>query len=128
MYYKKSKAKCSSLRFNKFLALCLVQDRHDYACIACLKYYTGIKLSDCFKIDTIQASVAAETGMLTIKNKFGIKRNFEINESIKIGFAKMLGVTQAGQKIFIAANDKRKLAVKKFRNFAVQQGGNFDVQ
>ena len=128
MYYKKNKAKWSSLRFNKFLALCLVQDRYDYACIACLKYYTKIKLSDCFKIDTLQVDEAVKTGILIIKNKFGIKYNIEISESIKIGFIKMLDETPAGEKIFIALNDKRKSAIKKFQDFVIQQGGDFDVQ
>ena len=107
----------SSLEFNKFLALCLSKNRHDYACIACLGYYAGLRIEECFKIDTAKAERAIKTDILNVKGKGGLVREVPVQESIKIEFRKILEVTLRGQKLFVAPDEKTHLEIKKLQNF-----------
>ena len=107
----------SSLEFNRFLALCLSKNRHDYACIACLGYYAGLRIEECFRIDTAKAEKAIQTNILNVKGKNGKVRDVPIQESIKIEFAKMLETKPRGQKLFVAPDEKTHLAIKKLQNF-----------
>ena len=107
----------TSLEFNKFLVLCLSKNRHDYACMACLGYYAGLRIEECFKIDTAKAESAIKTDILNVKGKNGKVRDVPIQESIKVELKKMLEVTTRGQKIFVAPDEKTHLAIKSLQNF-----------
>ena len=107
----------SSLEFNKFLALCLSKNRHDYTCMACLGYYAGLRIEECFKVDTAQAEKSLKINILTTKGKGGLVRNVMIQESIKIELRKMLELTPRGEKLFVAPDEKTHLAIKRFQNF-----------
>ena len=61
----------STREFNLFLATCLADGHEDYAAIACLTWYAGLRIHECFRIDTAIASQALREDALTIKGKGG---------------------------------------------------------
>jgi len=107
----------SFAEFERMLAICLVNGRDDYACIACLGYYAALRIEECFKLDMAQAEKAIKTGVLIVKGKGGLVREIPIQESIRICLGKMLEVTPRGHKLFVAPDDKTHLAIKRLQNF-----------
>lgn len=87
--------------FNLFLAACLTDGHEDYAAIACLTWYAGLRIHECFRIDTAIAERALRENAITIKGKGGKLRTVPINESIRIEFEKFLAVTPRGHKLFV---------------------------
>ena len=79
--------------------------------------YAGLRLEECFRIDTNVARNALKTGLLHVKGKGGLQRDVPINASIEIVLRDELGITPAGHKLFVAPNDKTHLAMKRFQAF-----------
>lgn len=61
----------SSREFNLFLATCMVDGREDFAAIACLTWYAGLRIHECFRIDTAIAAQAIRESAITIRGKGG---------------------------------------------------------
>ena len=87
--------------FNLFLAICMADGHEGYAAIACLTWYAGLRIHECFRIDTAIAEQALREKTITIKGKGGKIRTVPINESIHIELKKMLAVTEQGHKLFV---------------------------
>ena len=79
----------SSKEFKLFLARCLEDGREDYAAIACLTWYAGLRIHECFRIDTAIVEQALRKNAITIKGKGGKVRTVPINESIRIELGKL---------------------------------------
>lgn len=91
----------SSREFNLFLATCMADSREDFAAIACLTWYAGLRIHECFRIDTAIAERALQENAITIKGKGGKLRTVPINDSIHIELKKFLDVTPRGHKLFV---------------------------
>ena len=89
----------------------------DYLAIMTLGRYAGLRLEECFRIDTNDARNALKTGLLHVKGKGGLQRDVPINASIEIVLRDELRITPAGHKLFVAPNDKTHLAMKRFQSF-----------
>lgn len=87
--------------FNRFLAISMAENREDYTAIACLSYYAGLRIHECFRIDTATAEAALRNGAIMIKGKGGRIRTVPIHESIRIEFRKLLETTPRGHKLFV---------------------------
>ncbi len=92
-------------------------DREDYMAIFSLARFAGLRLEECFRIDTNDAQNAIENGKLYVKGKGGQSRYVPINETIREAFAKFLKNTPRGQKLFVALDDKTHLAMKRLQCF-----------
>ena len=79
--------------FHRFLATCMVDGHEDFAAIACLTWYAGLRIHEGFRIDTATAEQALQENAITIKGKGGKVRTVPINESISIELKKLLAVT-----------------------------------
>ena len=53
--------------FNRFLIVCLQYTREDYATIACLARYAGLRIHECFRLDTATAEQTVKTGLISVK-------------------------------------------------------------
>ena len=115
----------SNQEFNSILAIAMQNSREDYVAIFTLARYAGLRLEECFRIDTNDAQNALITGRLYVKGKGGLARYVPINESIKIEFEKLLKVTGRGHKLFVADNDKTHLAMKRLQCFLVYHRKSF---
>lgn len=70
--------------FHRFQALCLERKRNDYLTAVCLGRYAGLRVHECFRIDTAIAENALRNMEITIKGKGGKVRTVPINDSIQI--------------------------------------------
>jgi site-specific recombinase XerD len=103
--------------FNAMVGIAMQNNHNDYASIFTLARYAGLRLEECFRINTNDAQKAIETGKLLVKGKGGLKRFVPINESIEITLRKLLKITPKGQKLFVSPDDKTHLAMKRLQCF-----------
>ena len=106
--------------FNLFLAVCMADGHEGYAAIACLTWYAGLRIHECFRIDTAIAEQALRENAITIKGKGGKIRTVPINESIRIELKKMLAVTERGHKLFVPDGEPTHLAIGRLQQYIYQ--------
>ena len=107
----------SSVEFNRFLIACMNDDREDYAAIACLSWYAGLRIHECFRIDTAIAEQALREDAITIKGKGGKVRTVPINSSIRIELKKLLTITPRGHKLFVPDGVRTDIAIQRFQQY-----------
>lgn len=103
--------------FNLFLARCLENGREDFAAIACLTWYAGLRIHECFRIDTAIAAQAIRENAITIKGKGGKIRTVPINDSIRIELEKSLSVTPRGHKPFVPDDVQTHNAIAQLQQY-----------
>lgn len=103
--------------FHRFLATCLADNHEDFAAIACLTWYAGLRIHECFRIDTAIAEQALRESMITIKGKGGKVRTVPINESIFIELKKLLAVTPRGHKLFVPDGVPTDIAIARLQQY-----------
>lgn len=106
--------------FNRFLAHCMADGREDFAAIACLTWYAGLRIHECFRIDTATAEQALRENAITIKGKGGKVRTVPINESISIELKKLLAVTPRGHKLFVPDGVPTDIAIARLQQYIYQ--------
>lgn len=109
----------SSREFNLFLIICINDGHEDYAAIACLSYYAGLRIHECFRLDTAAAEQALRENALTVKGKGGKVRTVPINDTIRIELQKLLAVTPRGHKLFVPDNVPTDIAIKRFQQYLI---------
>ena len=107
----------SNGEFVRMQAKALALGEKDYLAILTLGRYMGLRLEECFRIDTNDAHNALKTGLLRAKGKNGLIRPVPINESIRIVLRDALSRTHIGCKLFVSLNDKTHLAMKRVQSF-----------
>ena len=115
----------SKQEFNNMLGIALSNNHEDYAAIFTLARYAGLRLEECFRIDTNDAQNALITGRLFVKGKGGLTRYVPINESIRIELKNFLKVTPKGQKLFVRPDDKTHHAMKRLQCFITYHRKSF---
>ena len=94
----------SNAEFNKMLGKALAEDRYDYILALYLARYAGIRIHECFRIDTATAEQALRENSITIKGKGGKVWTVPINEQIAIALRKQLERTERGHKLLVPDN------------------------
>ena len=74
----------SNMEFNKMLGKALAEDRYDFILAFYLGRYAGLRIHECFRIDTATAERALRENAITIKGKGGKVRTVPINEQIAV--------------------------------------------
>ena len=103
--------------FNLFLTTCMADGHEDFAAIACLTWYAGLRIHECFRIDTAIAEQSLRENASTIKGKGGKVRMVPINENICIELKKMLAVTERGHKLFVADDELTHTAIGRLQQY-----------
>ena len=103
--------------FNQMLGLCGIFGYVDYSAMLCLGWYAGLRIHECFRIDTATANKAIKTGKITIKGKGGLIRTIPINESIKFCLKEMIQRTKRGQKLFVPEGTTTDEAIQRLQHF-----------
>lgn len=106
--------------FHRFLAVCMADGHEDFAAIACLTWYAGLRIHECFRIDTAIAEQALRENAITIKGKGGKVRTVPINESISIELKKLLAVTPRGHKLFVSDDVPTDIAIDRLQQYIYQ--------
>ena len=103
--------------FHRFLATCMADGHKDFTAIACLTWYAGLRVHECFRIETATAEQALRENAITIKGKGGKVRTVPINESISIELKKLLAVTSRGHKLFVPDGVPTDAAIARFQQY-----------
>lgn len=103
--------------YNLMLVVAMERGHKDYTAILALARYAGLRLEECFRIDTNDAKNAIDIGKLFVKGKGGLTRYVRINELIRITLTDILKETPVGQKLFVKPEDKTHLAMKRLQCF-----------
>ncbi len=103
--------------YNAMLSAAMRTGHMDFLAIFALARYAGLRLEECFRIDTNDAQNSLESGELFVKGKGGLTRYVPINESIRIAFEDLLKTTPKGHKLFVTPEDKTHLAMKRLQCF-----------
>ena len=89
--------------FNRMLVAALGAGREDYITALYLARYAGLRIHECFRIDTATARNALREDAITIKGKGGKVRTVPIeDERIPLMLKKMLAKTKTGHKLLRA--------------------------
>lgn len=107
----------STAEFNKMLGKALAADRYDYILALYLARYAGLRIHECFRIDTATAEQALREYAITIKGKGGKVRIVPINEQIAIAMKKQLERTQRGHKLLVPDNMPTHQAINHLQGF-----------
>ena len=91
----------SNIEFNKMLGRALAEDRYDFILALYLARYAGLRIHECFRIDTAAAEQALRENAVTVKGKGGKVRTIPINGKIAVAMRAQLARTPRGQKLLV---------------------------
>ena len=110
----------SNVEFNKMLGKALAADRYDYILALYLARYAGLRIHECFRMDTSTAERALRENAITIKGKGGKIRTVPINEQIALALRKQLGRTERGHKLLVPDGVPTDRAIAALQGFILR--------
>ena len=113
----------SNVEFNKMLGRAMGADRWDYILALYLARYAGLRIHECFRIDTAIAEDALRENAITIKGKGGKIRTVPINEQIAIAMKKQLANTTRGHKLLVPDDMPTDRAINRLQFFIMTNRG-----
>ena len=105
----------SIAEFNRLLGKAL--DREDYILAFYLARYAGLRIHECFRIDTAMARQAIRESAITIKGKGGKLRTVPINQQIISALEKCLRSTPPGSKLLVPDSIPTDKAINQLQQF-----------
>lgn len=103
--------------FNRILGKALGEGRYDYITALYLARYAGLRIHECYRIDTATAEKALREHAITVKGKGGKVRTVPINEQIEIALSKLLKDTQRGHKLLVPDDVATDYAIHQMQAF-----------
>lgn len=103
--------------FDRFLQAARQAGHEDYAAIATLTYYDGLRIHEAFRLDTATAEAALRTGWLVVKGKGGKVRQVPISKDSRTVLRSALKKTRRGHKLFVADDVETHLAINQMQQF-----------
>ena len=110
----------SMTEFNKMLGKALAIDRYDFILALYLARYAGLRIHECFRIDTATAERALRENAITVKGKGGKVRTVPINEKIAIAMRKQLERTPRGHKLLVPDDMPTDRAINHLQFFIMR--------
>jgi integrase len=105
------------------LGRALAENRYDYILALYLARYAGLRIHECFRIDTAIAEDALRENAITIKGKGGKIRTVPINEQIAIAMKKQLANTVRGHKLLVPDDMPTDRAINRLQFFIMTNRG-----
>ena len=118
----------STEEFNRMLGKALSEDRYDYILAFYLARYAGLRIHECFRIDTAAAKQALRENAVTVKGKGGKIRTVPINEQIAIALRRQLTRTQRGHKLLVPDDMPTDQAIHRLQLFIVAHRNSIQVK
>ena len=115
----------SNVEFNKMLGRAMGADRCDYILALYLARYAGLRIHECFRIDTATAEQALRENAITIKGKGGKIRTVPINEQIAIAMREQLKRTKRGQTLLVPDEALTDRAINQLQFFIYSNREDF---
>ena len=91
----------STEEFNHMLGRALAAEHWDYILALYLARYAGLRIHECFRMDTAAAEQALRENAVTVKGKGGKVRTIPINGKIAVAMRAQLARTPRGQKLLV---------------------------
>ncbi len=107
----------SRQEFDHFLEVARLAGRENYIAIATLAYYDGLRIHECFRLDTATAEAALRTGHLIIKGKGGKVRQVPISHASHVALQQILASTPRGHKLFVPDDTPTHIAINRFQQY-----------
>ena len=103
---------------NRLLVLALEVGREDYITAIYLARYAGLRIHECFRIDTASARQALRENAITVKGKGGKVRTVPIEDQrVSLMLKKMLSRTKAGHKLLVPEDMPTDQAIHRLQAF-----------
>ena len=99
--------------------LAIASDREDYILAFCLARYAGLRIHECFRIDTAIARQAIREHAI-IKGKGGKIRTVPINQQIISALEKCLETTPTGSKLLVIDDVPTDKAINQLQQFILR--------
>ncbi len=106
--------------FLRMLGKALALNRYDYILAFYLARYAGLRIHECFRIDTATAEKALRENAITVKGKGGKVRTVPINEPIALALREQLCRTQRGHKLLVPDGVPTDHAIHQLQEFIIQ--------
>ena len=114
----------SGPEFNRLLGKAMAENRDDFILALYLGRYAGLRIHECFRIDTAAAERALRENTLAVKGKGGKVRTVPIeDERIPMMLRKLLAQTERGHKLLVPdgmptdrAINALELFINRYRN------------
>lgn len=97
--------------------LAISQGREDFASVLLLGRHTGLRIHECFRIDTATATKAVKERILTIKGKGGLVRTVPLNDLLVQRLQQDLKRTPRGHKLYVPEDQETHEAIKALQAF-----------
>ena len=110
------------------LGSALAAERWDYILALYLARYAGLRIHECFRMDTAAAEQALRENTVTIKGKGGKIRTVPINEQISIALRRQLTRTQRGHKLLVPDDMPTDQAIHRLQLFIVAHRSSIQVK
>ena len=111
----------SEPEFNRMLGAALAAGREDYILALYLGRLAGLRIHECFRIDTATAEQALRENALTVKGKGGKVRTVPIeDERIPMMLRKLLAVTKRGHKLLVPDEKETHIALAELQQFIME--------
>lgn len=107
----------SAEEFSRMLACALRQGREDYVTILYLGRYAGLRIHECYRIDTAIAADAVKRGAITVKGKGGLIRTVPLCPILMSRLQLHLLQTPRGHKLFVPDDRQTHLAIQALQTF-----------
>ena len=91
----------SYAEFNRMLAKAMAEEKDDFILAFYLARYAGLRIHECFRIDTAIAEQTLRENSITIKGKGGKIRTVPVNAQITSAMKKCLIKTERGHKLLV---------------------------
>ena len=105
-------------QFTAFVEACRGAGRDDYADIAALTYYVGLRIHEVCRLDTAAVEAWERTGMLTVKGKGGRVRSVPVEAgAAKQALRDRRAAVQRGHKLFVPDDVATDAYIHAFQAF-----------
>lgn len=110
----------SNTEFNKMLGKALAIDRYGFILALYLARFAGLRIHECFHVDTATAERVLRENAITVKGKGGKVRTVPMNEQITIAMRKQLDRTPRGHKLLVPDDMPTDWAINHLQFFIMR--------
>ena len=107
----------SYAEFNRMLAKAMAEEKDDFILAFYLARYAGLRIHECFRIDTAIAEQTLRENSITIKGKGGKIRTVPVNAQITSAMKKCLIKTERGHKLLVPDDMHTDRAMNRLQLF-----------
>ena len=94
--------------------------RDDFALALCLARYAGLRIHECFRIDTATAQQVLREGAITVKGKGGKVRTIPLHDRIIGALQMRLQTVKRGHKLMVADDMPTDKAISLLQQFIIK--------